>query len=38
VVPVTALLMTVRTLAVMGEDVRRYRQGETLEPDVRVVV
>jgi TRAP-type C4-dicarboxylate transport system permease small subunit len=38
VVPVTALLMTVRTLVVMGEDVRRYRQGETLEPEIRGVV
>ena len=38
VVPVTALLMTVRTLAVMGEDVRRYRHGDTLEPEVRGVV
>jgi len=38
VVPATALLMTVRTLAVMSEDVRRYRHGETLEPEVRGVV
>ena len=38
VVPVTALLMTVRTAAVMGEDVRRYRQGDRLVPEVRSVV
>jgi TRAP-type C4-dicarboxylate transport system permease small subunit len=38
VVPVTALLMTVRTLAVMREDVRRYRHGDALEPEIRGVV
>jgi TRAP-type C4-dicarboxylate transport system permease small subunit len=38
VVPVTAVLMTVRTLAVMREDVQRYRHGDALEPDVRGVV
>jgi TRAP-type C4-dicarboxylate transport system permease small subunit len=34
VVPVTAVLMTVRTLAVMGEDVRRYRRGEAAAGEV----
>jgi TRAP-type C4-dicarboxylate transport system permease small subunit len=38
VVPVTAALMTVRTLAVMREDVRRYRHGDALEPEIRGVV
>jgi len=38
IVPVTALLMTVRTLVVMREDVRRYRQGDALEPEIRGVV
>jgi TRAP-type transport system small permease protein len=38
VVPVTALLMTVRTLAVMREDVQRYRHGDALEPEIRGVV
>jgi TRAP-type C4-dicarboxylate transport system permease small subunit len=38
VVPVTAVLMTARTLAVMREDVRRYRQGDALEPEIRGVV
>jgi TRAP-type transport system small permease protein len=38
VVPVTAVLMTVRTLAVMGEDIRRYRRGDALEPEIRGVV
>ena len=38
VVPVTAVLMTVRTLAVMREDVQRYRHGDALEPEIRGVV
>ena len=38
VVPVTAVLMTVRTLVVMREDVRRYRAGDALEPEIRGVV
>jgi TRAP-type C4-dicarboxylate transport system permease small subunit len=38
IVPVTALLMTVRTLVVMRDDVRRYRHGDALEPEIRGVV
>ena len=38
VVPATALLMTIRTLAVMGEDVRATGTGTSLEPEVRGVV
>jgi hypothetical protein len=30
--------MTVRTLAVMGQDVRRYRQGEAVAADARGVL
>jgi len=37
-VPLTALLMTVRTLAVMSQDVSRYRHGDALEPEIRGVV
>jgi hypothetical protein len=32
------VLMTVRTLAVMREDVQRYRHGDALEPEIRGVV
>jgi TRAP-type C4-dicarboxylate transport system permease small subunit len=38
IVPLTALLMTVRTLAVMNGDVNRYRHGDALEPEIRGVV
>lgn len=38
VVPVTAVLMTVRTVAVMREDVHRYRHGDPLDPEIRGVV
>lgn len=38
VVPATAVLMTVRTLAVMGQDVRRYRQGDAGAADARGVL
>jgi TRAP-type C4-dicarboxylate transport system permease small subunit len=38
VVPATAVLMTARTLAVMGQDVRRYRQGEAVVADARGVL
>jgi TRAP-type C4-dicarboxylate transport system permease small subunit len=38
VIPVTALLMTARTLAVMGRDVRRYLGGEAAEPEIRGVL
>ena len=38
IVPLTALLMTVRTLAVMSQDVSRYRHGDALEPEIRGVV
>lgn len=38
IVPVTAVLMTIRTLAVMSDDVRRYRRGDALEPEIRGVV
>jgi len=38
IVPLTALLITVRTLAVMSGDVNRYRHGDALEPEIRGVV
>jgi TRAP-type C4-dicarboxylate transport system permease small subunit len=38
VVPATAVLMTLRTLAVMSADVWRYRHGDAMEPEIRGVV
>jgi TRAP-type C4-dicarboxylate transport system permease small subunit len=38
VVPVTAALMAIRTVGVLGEDVRRYRRGETIETQARAAL
>jgi TRAP-type transport system small permease protein len=38
IVPVTAALMTVRTLFVLGQDVRRYREGRLIEADPRAAL